>query len=483
MSVVVKSGVLGTLWKWINGAFAAYQIGDTIMGFLGRNPSQSGSTGNFRLTADEFNNIMDMSADDIDKYIQSRARQIDVEEILEKGIGVLRERMALKEEEKGLFEELARAQAAYDNANKDTYVSSFEEGVQRDAAEDKVNKYTADLAALDGQYSEIIERIGGYTTAMESGASATETMTEAMDASAIAAELMAAVKEKTMMELAREYSLLADAATDMFNRLCDASGLSAAEMTENLNENQRVIADWADNIASLFEWAAEEGVDAGFLEVLRAAGPQAAGHVNALVQASEEELRELSETFVNGGEVALQALATSLGLDMSVAEAAANIAAFAAASLVDRLEEADIPSIGRSVSEGLARGIIESIPAVEIAARRLAAVAEWATRSALEMNSPSKVFEGIGKSTVDGMILGLKMKEAELNRTTKEVMSLGDIAPRTMTLADAMYQSHASGNKKEAEPVVIHQHIQAVPLTPSQLADETRAAFIRAKWL
>jgi hypothetical protein len=370
------------------------------------------NTKGLNLAYDKQKDVLNMSVDSIDDYIGMLHEQLNVEEKLARALvirGELETKGSLKEgaleKQIDAYRELAEAKAKQTKESeklnladrKDAYAAlELIKGVDKaqrayDKATTAVNSYAETIEGLNADYDDIITTIGNYTNSMEN--------------SNAAAEFMAAAKSKALESLAKEYVSLADTATDMFNRLCDASVLSAAEMTANLNENQRVVAKWAENIAEL----ADKGIDAGLLETLRAAGPQAAGHVNALVEASEEELRELSEVFEHGGEVALQALATSLGLDISVAEEAANLAKSTADALVNALEAANIPNIGNSIADGLAEGIAER--------------AKRAADAAREMG--------------------------------KDIMA----------------------------EVIHHQHIQAVPLTPSQLADETRAAFIRAKWL
>src|SRR5690625_5512057 len=97
----------------------------------------------------------------------------------------------------------------------------------------------------------------------------------------------------------------------MFDVLSDESEFTIEEMTKNLEENQRIMGEWADGIAEL----AERGVDEGLLDRLREAGPESAGHVNALVNASDEELARLSEVFAKGGETATDALTKALGIE------------------------------------------------------------------------------------------------------------------------------------------------------------------------
>ncbi|MFM2490855.1 hypothetical protein ABW365_26285 [Enterococcus avium] len=98
-----------------------------------------------------------------------------------------------------------------------------------------------------------------------------------------------------------------DAATNMFDTLSDKQEMSVGEMQKNLEENQRVISTWAENIANL----ASRGVDEGLLAKLRDAGPESAGYVAAMVSASDAELQNLSSTYAKGGETATSAFKTA----------------------------------------------------------------------------------------------------------------------------------------------------------------------------
>ena len=99
--------------------------------------------------------------------------------------------------------------------------------------------------------------------------------------------------QKVVGSLNDTWSSYAEQATNMFDVLSDKSEISVSKMTQNLQENQRIISQWADNIAVL----AQRGIDQGLLEQLRAAGPESAGYVNAMVKASDAELQQLSEAF------------------------------------------------------------------------------------------------------------------------------------------------------------------------------------------
>lgn len=195
-----------------------------------------------------------------------------------------------------------------------------------------------------------------------------------------------------------------EAATDMFNKLSEKSEVSISEMTTNLEENQRIIGKWAENIATL----AERGVDEGLLETLREAGPESAGHVNALVNASDAELMKLSDKFAEGGDVATKALSTSLGIEESgVMEAVGHLVADTSSTLREQMESQDFESIGGAVPEGLAEGIKDGSKEATDATKKMADDTTKAAKGALDINSPSGVYKEVGASIPEGLVLGI----------------------------------------------------------------------------
>ena len=67
----------------------------------------------------------------------------------------------------------------------------------------------------------------------------------------------------------------------------------------------------------------------------------------------------------------------------------------------------DLSEVGASIVEGLANGISAAAEKVTKAARGVAGKAVQAVQSALDINSPSKVFQAIGMYTGEGMALGI----------------------------------------------------------------------------
>lgn len=209
------------------------------------------------------------------------------------------------------------------------------------------------------------------------------------------------------------------AATEMFEALSDEVEITVEEMTENLEENQRIIGEWAENIAEL----ADRGVDEGLLDTLREAGPESAGHVNALVNASDEELEKLSDVFAKGGDVATQALAKSLGIEESgVMDAIGHLVIDAEKSLKEQIEKSNFEKLGSDIAAGVAGGIDQNKLAAERAAKEMARYVEQASKDQLGIRSPSTAFIAQGRFITEGLSLGIMQGTTSVIKAIKDVL-------------------------------------------------------------
>lgn len=226
--------------------------------------------------------------------------------------------------------------------------------------------------------------------------------------------------QKTAVEsMKSSWDEYAAAASDMFDTLSDKSELSVGEMTANLEENQRVITSWADNIATL----AERGVDEGLLNTLREAGPESAGHVNALVNASDAELEKLSGAFEKGGTVATDALSKSLGIENSgVLDAVGHLVVDTEQALAESIKGADFEGLGVDIAKGQAGGIEKGTPESEKAATDMADKTTKAAKKALDSHSPSKVFKAIGTDITEGLVLGINDGTSKVTQAIQKML-------------------------------------------------------------
>lgn len=220
-------------------------------------------------------------------------------------------------------------------------------------------------------------------------------------------------------------------ATNMFDTLSDEQTMSVQQMITNLEENQRVMSQWADNIAIL----AERGVNQGLLDRLRDAGPESAGHVAALVSASDEQLQQLNTSFDSGGKTATDSLKKAFDFEGSgINETITGFITKIPASMKEQLAIADFASITSNVGIDLANGIKANGEAVLSSSKELGGyipqgasqgidanagvVQDSVTRlteniktgfsTPLGIQSPSTVFIQYGRDILEGLKGGIE---------------------------------------------------------------------------
>ena len=166
------------------------------------------------------------------------------------------------------------------------------------------------------------------------------------------------------------YQQFSGAAQSMLERIEENTDVTLEKMIENLKHNQKAIAGWAANLKTL----AEKGVDRGFLEVVRQMGPQYAGLVQQMVDATPEQLAELIAAWRGGGEMAY--------------EAAYELATEYARGMGRGLKDIAL-EVAKEGGADMARALINS------------------TRQTLEIASPSKVAIRMAHDYGDGISVGL----------------------------------------------------------------------------
>lgn len=297
---------------------------------------------------------------------------------------------------------------------------SLEDGtVTKGKAKTATEELNEKEIALKETKAELIEQQleteAQITASIQAVAAATE---ESVNDQVVAYEFLEDSQKDIVDSLKSTWEDYKKQATDMFDKLSEKSKLSITEMTKNLEENQRIMTNWSENIAKL----AERGIDEGLLDTLRSAGPKSAGHVNALVKASDEELMKLSDAFSKGGDTATKALSTSLGVENSVVmDSVGHMVTEAGQTLSQQIKAADFESLGAAMPEGTAKGVEKGSKDVAEATKAMAIGAEKEFTEAMQINSPSKVFEGHGGNITDGTKLGIENGTPAVIQTTKEL--------------------------------------------------------------
>lgn len=261
---------------------------------------------------------------------------------------------------------------------------------------------------------------------------------------------------------------LAEVVSDVFNRIDERSELSAGQMVNNLEHNLGAMERWSDNLATL----TERGLDEGYLQKLRDAGPASAGEVAAWVNATEGEIEKFNDLYGSVGEESVNAYldsfngaksdAEAAGSDLSgeaakgvsesdaVPKAAEQMISNAQTSANNAVTNADFPGVGKNIAEGLAQGIRDGIPDIEAASSEAVQAGEAAAKSTGQIQSPSKLFRNeIGRMVAKGFALGIQDGIPEAEKAANDLAN-SVYKKATDAIADRKYYGKLSNEEELA---------------------------------
>ena len=354
------------------------------------------SVDGLNLSYDDELDMLNLTSDAIHKKIDAFKEQAKVQLEQERYIELLKEQEEVFAKLKETDAALADATTKYNDAQWWQIATCHEASNSMDDLSDTKSE-------LEQKETELTEAIQNQDIAMEeSAAKAAETAalaSEAVDAGVqkqITSLEDLGESQRTVVESLNEtWSSYVDQATNMFDTLSDETELSIEEMTANLLENQRVIGEWSDNIAIL----AQRGVDEGLLEQLRQAGPESAGYVKEMVNASDAELQGLSTAFSTGAQTATDAMRNVYDTS-EMSESVQGLVFKQKESMQTAINTADFGSVGHSTVTGYAQAITENSGEAVNAATGMVSSTKAAAQEASDFTPPG---ETSGVTYVEGL--------------------------------------------------------------------------------
>lgn len=433
------------------------------------------SMAGLNLQYDAENDALSKTKEAINGIIAARMEQAKATAAQERAVEIAKEQMLVEEQ----LNSVADQRIKLEQAKEDGFYKS----------QNAAKEYAAAIKELDEQEGSLNEQNADLALSFEyvSGvvADSVTTTTDAMERQGLVMEAMTEAQTAALESLAAEYTTYADAATNMFDRISEESKLTFDEMLKNIQENQRIVGEWANNIANL----SERGIDEGLMAQLKRMGPEGAGYVAELVRASDEKLGELNEAFRAGGETSVNALSSVWNVDTTVAQAAADLADSSAMALENQLEAADFPGMGKNVAQGLADGINENAKIAVEAAREMARAVAKAAKGAFEIGSPSKLFKReigamIPAGTAEGILGGIGQA---VNAAKEMASQIFDAASGSVGVGfSAAALSTANGAPPTSDSVgsigQVNQYFQVVEQSPYEQQQAAKAALQRARW-
>lgn len=256
-------------------------------------------------------------------------------------------------------------------------------------ASDATNAAKEELDEYGNQLDEALGNLNDATEAQDELTTAVEETNEAVADSDVAYssvdELMQA-HGHTLEELVSKYEDLKGQVHNAFEVIKQDSSVSYEEMKKNLEENLKIMQNWSSDVQLAFERAGKLGIDQGFVQYLVDMGPQGAKYLHEFLEQSDGEWEEIAELWREGASEAYYAAANSL----SVAPG-------------------EFEKIGKNTGEGFVRGL-KSVD-YDLPVTTMAQGVIDKSKDMFQIESPSKVFKGIGEFIMEGLFDGVEEKE------------------------------------------------------------------------
>lgn len=365
------------------------------------------------LQYDEENDALNMSIDQIKAKVAAYKAQADAQAAQERYVEVLKEQSEIAEQLASIENERNVIEKEHQDLNQlgPKAIGEYNKAILEMTEQEKtLNEKKKELAASEKYLTDTMEQCQAEQTEAVTSAQEQQraVLAESIADQTVSLEQLSEANQETVNTLNEVWQDYTDKATDMFDTLSDKQTMSVDKMISNIQKNQEVIAQWGDNMESLRDRFENLQLSKGVLDDLADMGPEGAGYVAALANASDEQLQILAQSFDNGGIIAKESLLESLGVNGDeIPVAIQNMFTQVESSLRETIAGTDWAAIGDDLTSGLSGGIDAGADVVADSAGNLGTDAENALRDTTQTHSPSVLFESIGQDLVAGLAQGL----------------------------------------------------------------------------
>lgn len=353
------------------------------------------------------------------KQAENQAKMAYYKKIIDSYTDAYEQQYAAQERLAQLEEEEARIREQLHIAEQQQMAANIRGNMDEIAVyREKVNAYTDALSAVEREKNELIpvlEEFNAAVAAEEAAlnaatagyaelAEATEGATAATDAQS---EAVAALGEAyTQAKTDARDSI--DSQIGLFDELATKNEWSAKKIIKNWENQREAFNNYSDNLKK----AVDMGLDEALVQQLSDGSQQSMMILDALVNDVDISVDEINAAF--GG------LSESKEI---VSGVMANVKESFGLSMREIIIQAR--SMGKDTGLGIARGVEDSIPAVESAWVKLANRGQGAYLHTYDQHSPSRLMRSKGKDSGLGAALGVKDAIPDFERAWTEFADAG----------------------------------------------------------
>ena len=393
----------------------------------------NGLVPDLNLAYDDQTKKLNLTNEEIEKYIENNQKQIEQQAALEYAQELIKKRTELKIEEIKVNEQLSDVQDETNRlleeendlvlkgptglsaliAGKEDERQSYKDLTEAQeessqAVEDNKaaqEELEAEIKATQEVLAEYGISIDNLSGSQEAATEVTNQQADAMSNNRTQQEMAAASAQTAAQEIAQTYTDIQtqtaevlESQMNMFEEFNAGTEISKDKLLENMQSQIDGVTNWAENMETL----ADRGINEGILTKLAEMGPEGANYVAAFAQMSDDELKKAGEMWTE-----------SLDIKSGVEESVSGMMEAYTEALnggKDRVT-AVMGTLGYDTVAGLTEGINANLAKANAAGKDIGDETTKGSKESLQSSSPSKRFMTIGKDVVEGMTIGIRQQQ------------------------------------------------------------------------
>lgn len=290
--------------------------------------------------------------------------------------------------------------------------------------EEKRKTVTAELEAANEMIEKYKAEVGVATEATNENTEATNANAEAQKASADANTIAAQTIADTYTDMQQRVSEVLESQMNMFEKFDGGVQISSEQLLANMQSQIDGVTNWADNMETL----ASRGVNQGILDKLAEMGPQGSSYVQAFASMTGDQLQQANDLW-----------SKSLDMKQGVKGSVQGMIEQYTISLNGGKETVNnlMKEVGVYTGDGLINGIKAKEAEAAQEGRNLAGKVIEMSEDRFEIGSPSRVFHRIGGFVIEGLRNGITDSKGQAVSAIKTVTSeLIQMAKTKLNVAD-----------------------------------------------
>lgn len=315
---------------------------------------------------DKATGSINMTADAIRKQIEVTKQSAESEAASQRLVEISKQKLEVEEKIADVKSKLKDAEEKLGESASNSTIKEVALQKVREEAGKQLSDLEGSLKSLESQYEET------SNTAVKSAEASTQAVEDASGRQILTWETLNESQRKLVEDMRSQYQTLKGEVQNAFQVIEQQAAQSMEQLTGNLQKNIDYVDQWSKNLEIL----AQRGLDKGFLEQLRQAGPKVAEQTQVMVNASDEELSNFNTKWTEAGDKAKEGLLR--GIKATGAELAPEVQVMVTAigdEFRKALQDAGFNVQGREIPEKIGEGITSNITA---AAQAMSGIAESA---------------------------------------------------------------------------------------------------------